>query len=174
MQGSLGYHYARLIEGLYALERAGQLLDDPDVISNDVMSPTGKVANREGVGVLEAPRGTLFHHYWVDDDGKIEKVNLIVATGHNNYAMTRAVDEVAKTYIDPANVTEGALNRVEAAIRAYDPCLSCSTHAVGNMPLEIRLYDASGNELAVHSRDARCERASRNECTPQRRCAHAA
>jgi NAD-reducing hydrogenase large subunit len=96
---------------------------------------------------LEAPRGTLFHHYWVDENGQLEKVNLIVATGNNNYAMSRAVEEVAKRYVDGANVKEGALNRIEAAIRAYDPCLSCSTHALGQMPLELVILDAQGQEL---------------------------
>ena len=100
------------------------------------------MTNPEGVGVIEAPRGTLWHHYWVDENGQLEKVNLIVATGNNNWAMSKAVDSVAKTYVDGKNVTEGALNRIEAAIRAYDPCLSCSTHAVGQMPLEVVVYDA--------------------------------
>lgn len=144
--GTLYYHLARLVEALYAVERAEQLLEDPDVLSSDVLSP-GSVKNRQGVGVIEAPRGTLIHHYWVDEHGQLEKVNLIVATGHNNYAMSRAVEDVAKTYVDPANVTEGALNRIEAAIRAYDPCLSCSTHAIGQMPLLLVLHDAAGREL---------------------------
>jgi NAD-reducing hydrogenase large subunit len=107
---------------------------------------TGRVTNHEGVGVLEAPRGTLFHHYWVDENGQLERVNLIVATGNNNYAMSRAVEEVAKRYVDGTNIKEGALNRIEAAIRAYDPCLSCSTHASGQMPLELVIVDASGRE----------------------------
>ena len=105
------------------------------------------MTNAEGVGVIEAPRGTLWHHYWVDENGQLEKVNLIVATGNNNYAMSKAVEAVAKTYVDGKNVTEGALNRIEAAIRAYDPCLSCSTHAVGQMPLEVVVYDAGGDEV---------------------------
>jgi NAD-reducing hydrogenase large subunit len=146
VEGTLYYHYARLIEDLYAVERAGQILDDPDVTSTDILQ-TGKVTNREGVGVIEAPRGTLWHHYWVDEMGQLEKVNLIVATGNNNYAMTKAVDMVAKTYVDGKHVTEGALNRIEAAIRAYDPCLSCSTHAIGQMPLEVVVYDHNGNEI---------------------------
>jgi NAD-reducing hydrogenase large subunit len=154
LEGTLCYHLARLIEGLYALERAGQILDDPEILSTDVQI-TGHVKNQQGVGVLEAPRGTLIHHYWVNENGQIEKVNLIVATGHNNYAMTRAVDEVAKMYIDPNNVTEGALNRIEAAIRAYDPCLSCSTHAVGSMPMVVSVYDAAGREVRTWERDER-------------------
>jgi NAD-reducing hydrogenase large subunit len=121
-------------------------LQTPEVLARDVLCP-GRVVNHEGVGVLEAPRGTLFHHYWVDQHGKLEKVNLIVATGHNNYAMSRAVEEVAKRYVDGADVKEGALNRIEAAIRAYDPCLSCSTHALGQMQLELVIFDAQGHEL---------------------------
>ena len=151
IEGTLYYHYARLIEDLYAVERARELLLDPDILSTDILQ-TGQVTNREGVGVIEAPRGTLWHHYWVSETGQLERVNLIVATGNNNYAMSQAVDSVAKTYIDPKNVTEGALNRVEAAIRAYDPCLSCSTHAVGKMPLELVIYDAEGVEVSRISR----------------------
>jgi NAD-reducing hydrogenase large subunit len=151
IEGTLYYHYARLIEDLYAIEHTRDLLEDPDILSTDIMT-VGKVSNAEGVGVIEAPRGTLWHHYWVNDDGQLEKVNLIVATGNNNYAMTRAVDSVAKMYIDGKNVTEGALNRVEAAIRAYDPCLSCSTHAVGKMPLEVVVYDYTGTEVNRVSR----------------------
>jgi len=146
IEGTLYYHYARIIEDLYALERAREILEDPDILSTDVQE-SGKVVSREGVGVIEAPRGTLWHHYWVDENGQLEKVNLIVATGNNNYAMSQAVDSVAKTYIDGKKVTEGALNRIEAAIRAYDPCLSCSTHAIGKMPLEVIVYDSFGNEV---------------------------
>lgn len=145
-EGSLYYHYARLIEDLYALERAEQLLQDPEITSKDIRA-AGRVTNHEGVGVIEAPRGTLWHHYWVDENGQLEKVNLIVATGSNNYAMSRAVEEVAKQCVRGDNVTEGALNRVEAAIRCYDPCLSCSTHAVGRMPIEMAVYDIAGREV---------------------------
>jgi NAD-reducing hydrogenase large subunit len=148
VEGTLYYHYARLVEDLYAVERAREILEDPEVLSRDILT-TGRVTNHEGVGVLEAPRGTLFHHYWVDEHGMIERVNLIVATGNNNYAMSRAVEEVAKRYVDGTNVKEGALNRIEAAIRAYDPCLSCSTHAWGQMPLELVIVDASGKERRV-------------------------
>jgi NAD-reducing hydrogenase large subunit len=146
IEGTLFYHYARIIEDLYGLERARELLEDRDILSTDIQVST-KVVNREGVGVIEAPRGTLWHHYWVDENGQLEKVNLIVATGNNNYAMSKAVDSVAKTYINGKKVTEGALNRVEAAIRAYDPCLSCSTHAIGKMPLEVVMYDHAGSEV---------------------------
>jgi len=146
IEGTLYYHYARLIEDLYAVEHTRELLEDPDILSTDIQI-NRPVTNFEGVGVIEAPRGTLWHHYQVDENGMLTKVNLIVATGNNNFAMSKAVDSVAKTYIDGNNVTEGALNRVEAAIRAYDPCLSCSTHAIGQMPLELIVYDRSGNEL---------------------------
>jgi len=143
VEGSLWYHYARLIEVVYALERAKELLKHPDILSTDIRA-TSPGLNREGIGVLEAPRGTLFHHYWIDETGKLTRVNLIVATGNNNWAMSKSVEEVAKEFVDGTHLTEGMLNRVEAAIRAYDPCLSCSTHAVGQMPLEIALYDARG------------------------------
>jgi len=135
-----------LIEILYALERIEQLLADPDICSTDIMI-TGRPANPQGVGVIEAPRGTLFHHYWVDGNGRIEKVNLIVATGHNNLAMNRAVLSVAKKYVKGNKLKEGMLNRVEAAIRCYDPCLSCSTHAVGQMPLHVQLVAPDGQVL---------------------------
>jgi NAD-reducing hydrogenase large subunit len=107
----------------------------------------------EGVGVAEAPRGTLFHHYRVDDDGVITWINLIIATGQNNLAMNRAVQQVAQHYITNGRVSEGMLNRVEAAIRAYDPCLSCSTHAVGSMPLSVEVVDAGGRVVDVARRD---------------------
>jgi NAD-reducing hydrogenase large subunit len=150
-EGSLYFHYARLIEDLYAVEHAQQLLEDPEITSKDIRS-AGRVTNHEGVGVIEAPRGTLWHHYWVDENGQLEKVNLIVATGNNNYAMSRAVEEVARQYVYGDNVTEGALNRIEAAIRCYDPCLSCSTHAVGRMPIEMAVYNAAGREVHRASR----------------------
>jgi NAD-reducing hydrogenase large subunit len=146
VEGTLYYHYARLIEDLYAVERAREILLEPDVTSTDIQN-NRPVTNAEGVGVIEAPRGTLWHHYWVDENGQLEKVNLIVATGNNNWAMSKAVDSVAKTYVDGKNITEGQLNRIEAAIRAYDPCLSCSTHAIGQMPLEVVVLDRDGNEV---------------------------
>ena len=152
VEGSLYYHYARLIEILYALERIGQLLDDPDIRSRDVRThpPTELVGH--GVGVIEAPRGTLFHEYWTDEDGLLTRVNLIVATGNNNWAMNTAAGLVAKEYVDGTRMTEGMLNRVEAAIRCYDPCLSCATHALGQMPLEITLMAADGQVLDRVSR----------------------
>jgi NAD-reducing hydrogenase large subunit len=151
VEGSLYYHYARLIENLYAIERARQLLEDPDILSAEIRT-NARPSNCEGVGVIEAPRGTLWHHYWVDETGRLEKVNLIVATGNNNYAMSRAVEEVARMYIHAEPVKEGTLNRIEAAIRAYDPCLSCSTHAIGQMPIVVEVFDARGNLQQMISR----------------------
>lgn len=152
VEGSLYFHYARLIETIYGLERAREILEDKDSLSTDVLA-IGKPTNHEGIGVIEAPRGTLIHHYWVDEKGTIEKVNLIVATGHNNWAMSKSVESVAKGFIDGKNLKEGMLNRVEGAIRCYDPCLSCSTHAIGKMPLLIEIYDNSGNLINFVKRD---------------------
>jgi len=140
---TLYYHYARLIEILYSMERLEELLLDPDVLKSD-LHITGDVTNREGVGVVEAPRGTLIHHYEVDEYGAIERANLIVATGHNNFAMNRGVEQVARDYITGPDVKEGALNRMEHVIRCYDPCLSCSTHAVGKMPLLLEIRNSEG------------------------------
>ena len=146
VEGSLYYHYARLIELLYAIERTKQLLDDKDICSTDLIVTSNKY-NEQGVGVIEAPRGTLFHHYWADNTGKIIKVNLIVATGNNNAAMNKAVYSVAKEYINNNKITEGILNRVEVAIRCYDPCLSCSTHALGQMPFNIQIISVNGEPI---------------------------
>ncbi len=152
IENTLYYHYARLIEALFGVEQVRVLLDDPDIMSQEILN-TKRDMTGEGVGVIEAPRGTLFHHYWTNDKGQLERVNMIVATGHNNYAMSTAVDSVAKTYINGQathgngngyHIKEGLLNRVEAAIRAYDPCLSCSTHAIGQMPMIIEMVDPSG------------------------------
>jgi len=143
VEGTLWYHYARLIEDLYAIERAQEILLDPDVLSTDLMGNASGLVG-EGVGCIEAPRGTLFHHYRTDANGMLTHVNLIVATGHNNWAMNTAVEMVAKAHVDGKKLTEGMLNRVEAAIRAYDPCLSCSTHAIGAMPIVIEMISAEG------------------------------
>jgi len=151
VEGTLWYHYARLIEDLYAIERAKEILLDPDVLSTDLMTDYA-ARSGEGVGCLEAPRGTLIHHYKTDPNGMLTKVNLIVATGHNNWAMSNAVEMVAKTYVDGKNLKEGMLNRVEAAIRAYDPCLSCSTHAIGAMPIAIELVEPDGTVVDRISR----------------------
>ena len=144
LQGSLYYHYARLIEMLNCAEEIKALTEDKDICSTDIWV-NSDCLNEEGVGVIEAPRGTLFHHYWVDKTGKMLKANLIVATGHNNLAMNRAVNEVAHAFIKDGKVTEGILNRVEVAIRCYDPCLSCSSHALGHMPLELTIHEAGGS-----------------------------
>jgi len=153
VEGSLFYHYARMIEALYCIERIGQLLDDPDIMSTNVRNypPVEKVPG-QGVGVVEAPRGTLFHDYGTDEDGVLTRVNLIVATGNNNWAMHTAAGAVAKAYVDGTKLTEGMLNRVEAAIRCYDPCLSCSTHAIGKMPLVVTLVAADGTVIDQISR----------------------
>ncbi len=153
IENTLHYHYARLIEILFAVEKVKMLLDDPDILGKDIMN-TRQDFKGEGVGVIEAPRGTLLHHYKVNENGQVEKVNLIVSTGHNNWAMSEAVDSVAKTYITGPEVHEGLLNRVEAAIRAHDPCLSCSTHAVGQMPMIIDIKDSDGQVIKTLKRDA--------------------
>ncbi|GIX07224.1 MAG: NADP oxidoreductase [Candidatus Poribacteria bacterium] len=143
VHGSFFYHYARLIEIIYALERAGEILNTPELTDEEILV-VGPVVNERGVGVIEAPRGVLIHDYHVDRNGVLQKVNLVVSTGHNNLGMNRAVQMIAKKYVDGRRLQEGMLNRVEAAVRCYDPCLSCSTHALGQMPLRIELYDAHG------------------------------
>jgi NAD-reducing hydrogenase large subunit len=143
---SFHYHYARLIEMLYALERLEQLLNAPDILSRHVRAFAG-VNNLEGIGVAEAPRGTLLHHYKVNEQGLITWANLIIATGHNNLAMNRGILQVARHFINGTQLSEGMLNRVEAVIRTFDPCLSCSTHAVGQMPLYIQLVAPDGTVL---------------------------
>jgi NAD-reducing hydrogenase large subunit len=149
---TLYYHYARLIETLFALEKTQELLEDPDLMGKDILNKSHDLKG-EAVGVIEAPRGTLFHHYQINHNGQLEKVNLIVSTGHNNWAMSKAVDSVAKTYVKGPEVQEGMLNRVEAAIRAYDPCLSCSTHAIGQMPIRIDVIDPNGIVTQTLKRD---------------------
>jgi NAD-reducing hydrogenase large subunit len=140
---SFFYHYARLVEIVACLEAIENLIDDPDILSDRVRAQAG-INYLEGIGVSEAPRGTLFHHYQVDKNGLIEKVNLIIATGQNNLAMNKTVHQIAKHYIHGPEIPEEMLNRVEAGIRAFDPCLSCSTHAIGQMPLKIELVSAQG------------------------------
>jgi len=152
VEGTLYFHYARLIEIIYALERVQELMDDPDIMGEDVATLPAEITG-EGIGVLEAPRGTLFHHYWTDEQGLIARANLIVATAGNAWAMDHSVNLVAKRYVDGNNLQEGMLNRVEGAIRAYDPCLSCSTHAMGQMPIHIELVGPDGKVLDVLQRD---------------------
>jgi NAD-reducing hydrogenase large subunit len=146
LSSSFFYHYARLIEILGAVERIEQMLDDPDLQSENLRA-RARVNQSEGVGCSEAPRGTLFHHYQVNEDGQIRKVNLLIATGQNNLAMNRTVQQIAQKYIRGPQIPEGVLNRVEAGIRAFDPCLSCSTHAYGQMPLHVRLIGPGGTVL---------------------------
>jgi NAD-reducing hydrogenase large subunit len=145
-------HYARLIEILYSVERIEQLINDPDILNPHVRAFAGP-NNYEGVGVIEAPRGTLIHHYKINSEGLITGANMIVATGHNNLAMNRSVLQVAKHFVKSAKLSEGMLNRVEAVIRAYDPCLSCSTHALGQMPLDVEMRNASGEVVDRIVRD---------------------
>jgi NAD-reducing hydrogenase large subunit len=152
VENTLYYHYARLIEALYAVEQACVLCEDADILSTDIIN-TRKDYKGHGVGVIEAPRGTLIHDYTADENGKLLKVNLIVSTGHNNWAMSNAVDSVAKTYVKGPDIHEGMLNRVEAAIRAYDPCLSCSTHAVGQMPIQLDIIAPDGKLVKTLIRD---------------------
>jgi NAD-reducing hydrogenase large subunit len=140
------YHYARLIEILACLERIAQGIDDPELLSDRLRADAG-INKLEGVGVSEAPRGTLFHHYQVDENGLIKKVNMIIATGQNNLAMNRTVAQIARHYVHGDVIPEPMLNRVEAGIRAFDPCLSCSTHADGRMAMQLALVAADGAVL---------------------------
>ena len=149
---SFFYHYARLVEIVGCLERIERLLDDPDIVSDRVRASAG-INALEAIGASEAPRGTLFHHYQVDENGLIEKVNLIIATGNNNLAMNQTVAQIAKHYIHGSEIAEGMLNRVEAGIRCFDPCLSCSTHAAGQMPLHLQLVGADGTVVKEVWRD---------------------
>jgi NAD-reducing hydrogenase large subunit len=146
------YHYARLLEILACLERVQRLMDDPDIMSDRVRAKAD-INEKVGIGVSEAPRGTLFHHYQVDENGILEKVNLIIATGQNNLAMNQTVTQIAKHYIHGNEIPEGMLNRVEAGIRCFDPCLSCSTHAAGQMPLHVQLLRPDGSVLDEVYRD---------------------
>jgi NAD-reducing hydrogenase large subunit len=143
---SFHYHHARLIEIIYCIERMEQFLSDPEILSKHVRA-VARTNALEGVGACEAPRGTLFHHYKIDEQGLIRWANLIIATGHNNLAMNRSVLQVAKHFVHGKTLAPGMLNRVEAVIRCYDPCLSCSTHAFGQMPLQIQLIGPDGEML---------------------------
>ena len=143
VESSFHYHHARLVEALYGVEMIERILTDPLILDKHVRATAG-VNRLEGAGQIEAPRGTLFHNYKVDEDGKITWANLVVATGHNNNAMNKGVLQSAKSYVKDGKFTEGALNRVEAVIRTFDPCLSCSTHAFGQMPLAMTLVNADG------------------------------
>ncbi len=142
-QSSFHYHYARLIEMLYCFEKIEIILNKPDILSKHVRAFAEPNSYR-GVGVSEAPRGTLMHDYEIDDNGLITRANLIIATGHNNLAMNRGVLQMARHFVKGTQIQEGMLNRVEAVIRAFDPCLSCSTHAYGQMPLAVQVVAADG------------------------------
>jgi len=146
VQSGFHYHYARLIEALYALERIAELLADPAIVGTKVRAHAD-VNNLEGIGVIEAPRGTLIHHYKVDDNGAIVWANLIVATGHNNLAIGRGILQVARRFVDGNKIQEGATNRVSALVRAYDPCLSCASHALGVVPMVMQLFGPDGRLL---------------------------
>jgi len=151
-QATLAYHWARMIELLFAAETIRDLLTDDDLLGDDLIVRGERAF--EGVGVIEAPRGTLIHHYRVAEDDLVTMANLIVSTTHNNQAMNTAVREVARRYLDGRELTEGLLNHIEVAIRAFDPCLSCATHALGRMPLEVTLIDAGGRQIDRISRGA--------------------
>jgi NAD-reducing hydrogenase large subunit len=143
---TMAYHWSRMIELLHSAETIERLLHDPDLQGKDLVVKGER--RDEGVGIIEAPRGTLFHHYRVNRDDQITMANLIVSTTHNNEPMNRAVQQVAEKYLSGApTITEGLLNHIEVAIRAYDPCLSCATHAMGQMPLEVAILDHQGRLL---------------------------
>ena len=149
---TLGYHWARMIEMLHAAESIKDLLHDDDILGTDLMAKGER--QERGVGVIEAPRGTLIHHYRVNEDDLVIRANLIVSTTHNNQAMNESIRQVARQYFDGREVTEGLLNHIEVAIRCFDPCLSCATHALGQMPLEVALEDAEGNTIDSLYKDA--------------------
>jgi NAD-reducing hydrogenase large subunit len=148
---SMCYHWSRMIEALHSIEKIKELLHDPDLQGDDLVT-TGERRD-EGIGLVEAPRGTLFHHYKVNKDDQIVMANLIVSTTNNNEPMNRAVQGVAKDYLSGNEITEGLLNHIEVAIRAYDPCLSCATHAMGQMPLVVELFDCEGNLIDRKAKD---------------------
>jgi len=142
---TMAYHWTRMIEVLHSIEKIRDLLNDSDLQGTDLVT-TGDRCD-EGIGIIEAPRGTLFHHYRVNKDDQIVMANLIVSTTSNNEPMNRAVQRVAEDKLSGNKITEGLLNNIEVAIRAYDPCLSCATHAMGQMPLVVELHDADGRLL---------------------------
>lgn len=145
-RSSFYYHYARLIEIIYAFEMIERLLEDAEILDEHVRAFASPNAF-EGIGVAEAPRGTLMHHYKIDENGLITYADLVIATGHNNLAMNMGITQAAKHFIKGENISEGILNRIEAVIRTFDPCLSCSTHAFGQMPLHIQLLASDGSVL---------------------------
>jgi NAD-reducing hydrogenase large subunit len=142
-RSSFHYHYARLIEMLYAYEKVQELISDPEILSDHVRAHADPNAF-EGVGVTEAPRGTLIHHYKIDRYGLVTHADLIVATGHNNLAFNLGITQAAKHYVTDKHPTEGVLNRIEAVVRAYDPCFSCATHADGHLALSVEMIAPDG------------------------------
>lgn len=145
VHSTLAYHYARLVEALYAAERMKELAEDEEIISDEIRRIPTEVPD-EGIGVVEAPRGTLIHHYKTDSRGRIEEVNLIVATVNNSASICISIEKAAREFIKKGKVTDGILNRVEMAFRAYDPCFACATHALpGQMPLVLTIYDSKNN-----------------------------
>ncbi len=148
---TMAYHWTRMIELLHSCEKMRDLLHDPDLQGEDLVT-TGE-RRHEAVGIIEAPRGTLIHHYEVNDDDQVTRANLIVSTTHNNEPMNQAVRKVAADHFTGCEVTEGLLNHIEVAIRAYDPCLSCATHALGQMPLIVELVDAEGRVVDVRTKE---------------------
>lgn len=148
----LAYHWARMIEALHCAEAIQQLLDDPMLLSDDLVTEGAK--QKQGIGIIEAPRGTLIHHYQINDHDQVTMANLIVSTTNNNQAMNESIRQVANQHLDGKELTPELLNLVEVVIRAYDPCLSCATHAAGKMPLQLELQDANGAMLGTLQRDS--------------------
>jgi F420-non-reducing hydrogenase large subunit len=144
VHSTLAFHWARLVEALYAAERVVELARDPEILSPDIVNLPTKTP-KKGVGVVEAPRGTLIHHYETDDRGILTKVNLIVATQNNSAAINMSVEKAAKSLIKDGEVPDGILNMIEMGFRAYDPCHACATHSLpGGMPLEVSVYGPQG------------------------------
>jgi NAD-reducing hydrogenase large subunit len=160
LQATLAYHWARLIELLHCAEAIRELLHDGDLLGSDLQVRGDMQAC--GIGALGAPRGALLHHYEIDPDGLVEKANLIVSTTNNNQAMNESIRQVASHYLDGRQLTEPMLNQVEVAIRAYDPCLSCATHALGKMPLQVDLVDSAGDVID------RLEKRASGDISPRR------
>jgi len=162
VQDTLAYHWARMVEALHCAESIEAMLHDPEITGTDLVALHGEMRS-SGIGVIEAPRGTLFHDYQIDEQGLITKANLIVSTTSNNQAMNESVRSVANEYLDGRELTEGMLNHLEVAVRAYDPCLSCATHAMGKMPLQVELRDAGGVlvDRLIKGGDGKFERTGR-------------
>jgi NAD-reducing hydrogenase large subunit len=151
VSSSFYYHHARVLEVIASIERIAALLDDP-VLCDPLVRAQGGINARRGVGASEAPRGTLFHDYEVDEHGLLTGMNMIIATGQNELAMNRTILDISRAYVNGGTLTDGILNRVEAGIRAYDPCLSCSTHAMGQMPMCVELVAPDGEVLCERHR----------------------